>query len=63
MISEKEYKVVFSCRTTILNFATEVFNAAKKMLDDYGVDGYKERWIEYDFPRTEYLRLKTLLKK
>jgi hypothetical protein len=63
MITEKEFEVVFQCRETILNFSTEVFNNATRILEKHGVEGYKEKWIENDFPIDEYKRLKSLLNK
>jgi hypothetical protein len=63
MITEKEYQVAFKCHNTILNLSTEIFNNAKRILEKHGMDGYKERWIEHDFPIDEYNRLKSLLTK
>lgn len=63
MITEKEFEVVFQCRETILNFSTEVFNNGTRILEKHGVEGYKEKWIENDFPIDEYKRLKSLLNK
>ena len=63
IITEKEFEVVFLCRETILNFSTEVFNNATRILEKHGVEGYKEKWIENDFPIDEYKRLKSLLNK
>lgn len=61
IITEKEFEVVFKCYDTILNFSTEVFNTAKRILDKHGMVGYREKWIEHDFPIGEYNRLKLLL--
>lgn len=63
LITEKEFEVVFKCHDTILNFSTEIFNNAKRILDQHGMEGYKEKWIEHDFPFDEYHRLKSLLKR
>ncbi len=63
LITEKEFEMVLKCQDTILNFSTEIFNNAKQILDKYGMEGYKEKWIEHDFPIDEYNRLKSLLKK
>lgn len=63
MITEKEFEVVFKCHDTILNFSTEIFNNATGILDKHGMEGYKEKWVEHDFPIDEYNRLKSLLRK
>jgi hypothetical protein len=62
MITEKEFEVVFKCHDTILNFSTEIFNTANGILDKHGMEGYKEKWIEHDFPIDKYNRLKSLLR-
>ena len=63
MITEKEFEIVFSTEDTILHFSTQIFENAARLLNDHGMGGYKEKWIEPDFPIDKYNRLKALLKK
>jgi len=63
MITEKEFDVAFQCHETILNFSTGVFDNATRILEEHGIKGYKDKWIQNDFPIDEYRRLKSLLKK
>jgi hypothetical protein len=62
-VTEKDYKVVFSNEDTISSFSTQILENAERLLSKYGMDGYKARWIEHDFPMDEYNRLKVLLKR
>jgi hypothetical protein len=57
LITEKEFEVVFKADCTIKNFAFEVFATAKAILDNDGLEGYKEKWMRHDFPIDEYRRL------
>jgi hypothetical protein len=61
LITEKEFEVVFKADCTIKNFAFEVFVTAKAVLDNEGLEGYKEKWMRHDFPIDEYQRLMGLL--
>jgi hypothetical protein len=48
---------VFACDCTAGEFSREVFRICKRLLDQYGEEGYKERWCMHEFPteRFEYL--------
>jgi hypothetical protein len=59
--TEKEYEVAFSATDNVLNFSQEVFKNAKKILSSNGLDGYKEKWIEHDFPINEFNALEGFL--
>lgn len=54
--------LVFNDQDTTLNFSMQVFRNASLLLSTYGMDGYKARWVNYEFPITSYNRLKALLK-
>lgn len=63
MTTQKEFEVVFECQDTVVNFSTEIFNNARTILEKHGVEGYKKKWVNHDFPIDGYKRLKSLLKK
>jgi hypothetical protein len=63
MTTEKEFEVAFQCHDTILNFSTEIFDNAGRILKKHRMEGYKEKWIKHDFPMDEYKRLMSLVKK
>jgi hypothetical protein len=48
---------VLACDCTRGEFSREVFRSCKRVLDEYGEEGYKERWCMHEFPteRFEYL--------
>ncbi|MCM3597222.1 hypothetical protein M4D55_15715 [Metabacillus idriensis] len=43
------------------NFLGEVIGEAEKILREYGIVGYKNMWIEHDFPLSTFLQLKFYL--
>jgi hypothetical protein len=44
------------------NFSKLVYAETKRLYEEYGEIGYKNRWLEYDFPTNHYHELETLLK-
>lgn len=42
-------------------FLGEVISVAQNILFKYGIVGYKEMWIEHNFPLSEFLKLKYYL--
>jgi len=52
---------VFSCDCAVLDFYNEVFRCCKQVLDEHGEEGYKERWIEHEFPSERFEHLSRLL--
>jgi len=59
----KEYKVIFSGEDTILSFSTQIFENARRLLTEYGMESYKAKWVNHDFPIAEYERLKRELER
>ena len=45
-----EYEIVLCCSTRIVHLRGQVLSALKALLDEHGAAGYKERWVEHDFP-------------
>jgi len=52
---------VFSCSCAASHFCAEVFRCAKQLLDDHGTEGYKELWVEHEFPDGKFENLSKLL--
>jgi len=63
MYPKENYKTILSTHDTIPNFATQIFRNASRILATYGLAGYKEKWIEDEFPEEAFNRLKALLNK
>lgn len=53
-IGSSEGKSVLACETTIAHLRGQVLSAAQAIIDDYGMDGYRARWEEHDFPVAQY---------
>lgn len=47
---DSEGEVVFSFACDPVEFVRAVRDAARQVLDRYGIAGYKEKWDAYDFP-------------
>ncbi|MDY8137458.1 hypothetical protein [Aquimarina sp. 2201CG5-10] len=58
IISENDYQVIMTGETTIPSYFNQVRNILIKIHDEIGPDLYKEKWIEHEFPITEYEKLK-----
>jgi len=52
---------VFTCDCSVPKFCEVVFACCKRLLDEYGEDGYKERWTAHEFPTATFERLSRLL--
>jgi hypothetical protein len=38
-----------------------VLSCLHSLLDEHGVEGYKQRWVNHDFPIEEFERLQNLV--
>jgi hypothetical protein len=61
MHSQKDYEIVFKRTTSLHEFANKVCDNLDRIYVKEGVDGYKEKWIEHEFPMNSYLKLKKLI--
>jgi hypothetical protein len=52
---------VFACTCTVARFCGEVLSCLQRLLDEHGVDGYKQKWVEHDFPMERFERLRGLV--
>jgi hypothetical protein len=52
---------VFACDSSVLEVCQTVFACCKRLLDEHGEDGYKERWTAHEFPTETFERLSRLL--
>lgn len=51
---------VFSCRCSVMELANQVLSNLHAILKEVGIEGYKQRWQNHDFPLLAYERLKRL---
>lgn len=61
MHSKKDYEIVFKRTTSLYEFANKVCDNLERIYIDEGTDGYKEKWVEHEFPVNAYLKLKKQL--
>ena len=57
---DTEPKSVFTATVPLTDFLLVATNALKILLDTFGLEGYKKKWIEHEFPLEEYKKLRTL---
>lgn len=62
MITDKKYKVVFKTQTKLADFAKEVLRNLEKIFKENGMEGYKEKWVESEFPLKGLEKLRELTK-
>jgi hypothetical protein len=60
-LSDEPGEEVFACDGGATQFCERVFACCKRLLDEHGEDGYKERWIEHEFPTETFEQLSRLL--
>jgi hypothetical protein len=51
-------KVMFSGQAKFLDFATQVDQELRRLLEKWGLDGYLREWIEHPFPGESHQRLR-----
>lgn len=58
---DEEGTVIFLTRQSVLRVARVILAAAQKVLDDVGLDGYREMWVQHEFPSAALERLRRAL--
>jgi len=53
-------KSVFTATVPLTDFLLAATNALKILLDTFGLEGYKNKWVEHEFPLEEYKKLQTM---
>ncbi|MDQ0914652.1 hypothetical protein [Paenibacillus sp. V4I5] len=61
MYSKKELGTDLNETCSFLEFVHAVINTLDLILQKHGVDGYKEKWINHEFPMKQFLLLKGLI--
>jgi hypothetical protein len=52
---------VFGCGCSLARFCGEVLSCLQRLLDEHGIEGYKQRWVIHDFPLERFERLQGLV--
>ncbi len=58
---DEQGRVVFESQCRLRTLAGAVLSASQQLLAEHGFDGYKEKWVEHDFPCELQDELKRLL--
>ena len=57
MHPEEDYESVLEVHSSLSEIKATVIAALRRILADHGQDGYKEMWVEHDFPVETYEKL------
>ncbi len=58
--SEEEYTTLLTTKVLIKDVQKEILDVLEGILSKFGAEGYKQKWIEHDFPMAEYENLKAV---
>lgn len=59
---DSEGTPIFDVECRLRSFAGAIYDGCKKLLEKCGREGYKEKWVEHDFPDAEFEELGRLLR-
>jgi hypothetical protein len=59
---DEKGKKVFETMITLFELTNSIYQAANNVLQEYGEVGYKEKWIEHDFPKVVFLLIEKWIK-
>jgi len=58
LVSEEEYVLVLKGETTLAKYINQVRTVLATIFSEIGLEKYKQKWINHDFPIREYEKLK-----
>lgn len=59
--ADGEGKIILEAECRLQTFAGAVLSASQQVLATHGLDGYRERWVNHDFPRKLQAKLQESL--
>ncbi|MEM6854404.1 MAG: hypothetical protein AAF593_08345 [Planctomycetota bacterium] len=57
MYPADQFDVVYTAQTTVDEFIAVVFRTLEQVLAEWGLEGYKKKWIEHPFPKKVFRKL------
>jgi hypothetical protein len=54
-------KLVYSTECELRRFACQLRDQLCRLLEEHGLEGYRQNWVNYDFPISEYRKLEEIL--
>jgi hypothetical protein len=61
MHPKDQFEQVVTAPFELQLFSKNIIDEVDKIYCKYGVEGYKENWVEHDFPYNQYMKLKRLV--
>ena len=61
--SDDKGRVILQFEYSLLAFLRKMITCLSEVLNKYGLEGYKEKWIKYEFPLKSYNELRSILPK
>jgi len=58
---DEQGKTILEAECRLRTFAGAVLSASQRVLQEHGLEGYKDKWIEHEFPLDLQQQLKRLL--
>jgi hypothetical protein len=58
---DEEGKTIFDAECRLRTFAGAVLSASQQVLQEHGSEGYKDQWVDHEFPLDLQQQLKNLL--
>jgi hypothetical protein len=62
-VSGIERSIVFKEQCLLSDFIRVVVNSLSKLLNKHDIEGYRDNWVNHDFPLNEYQRLYNYMNK
>lgn len=60
-LPDEDGKVIMDAECRLRTFAGAVLSASQRVLEEHGIEGYKNQWVEHEFPLQLQARLNYLL--
>jgi hypothetical protein len=59
--SDEKGKTILKFESSLLLFVRRMIICLSDVLNEYGLEGYKEKWVEHEFPLKVYNELRSAL--
>ena len=56
--NNEKYETKITGKTTLPKYVNEVRKNLKEIYEEFGIENYKAKWIQHDFPIEEYEKIK-----
>jgi hypothetical protein len=63
LVLDKTGRLHFTTRCSLFRFASQLEAALKQLLEEHGLEGYRQKWYEHEFPAAEHQKLTEWLRR